>query len=318
MTGKDLSFYTSKMGRLRVDRNPSRYTAGKAPHKPILLFSLIILEENGKQDLHDIKPDLNLRETWSELWKCLEYEKPGPIHLPLYHMKSDGFWNLELKEGVVPVQPKSLSILDSMVNRISMNEDLIHFIEDENSRDRIISSLLNGGYFSEEERGKLKQKIEDLNGSFQYESELIQKVKEEFSPMVQMEAGNLLPSRDPAFRRIVLGAYSETCAVCGLQLQTSSGISVIDAAHILPFNRFHNDDIRNGLALCKMHHWLFDRGILSVDNHYRVLVSKNIEREHPDNIVSRYHKEDIELPESSDHYPHPRAIEWHRENVFDS
>lgn len=318
MTQKTLSHFIRKMGSLRVDRNHSRYTSGLAPHKPVLLLSLIILNMNGKMDLHNIKPDLNLRETWSELWNCLEYGKPGPIHLPLYHMKSEGFWNLKLKEGVVLTQPKSLALLHSMVEKISLDDNLSRYIEVESSRNEIISSLLNGGYFSKEERTRLEKKIKDLNGSFQYESRLIQGSKNEFTVHGQIGSKKLLPSRNSAFRRIVLGAYLETCAICGMNIKTSSGISVIDAAHILPFNMFNNDDIRNGLALCKTHHWLFDRGVLSIDKNYRILVSNTIYREHPDNIVSRYRGDVIHLPESPEQFPHPNAVAWHRNNVYES
>jgi putative restriction endonuclease len=233
---KKLEEILNKMGKLRVDNNKNRYSAGKAPHKPVLLLSLIILNENNRMDLKDIKADLVLRETWYELWKCLEYSRPGPIHLPLYHLRSDGFWNIEMKEGVLPHQPKSIDGLYSMVGRISMKEDLIEFIEDEATRDKLISSILNGGYFSEYEVNNLRDKIEELNGSFLYENELVQKVKEEFSIEKRTYEEDLKPRRDPAFRRLVLFAYDETCAVCGMKLQTTSGISVIDASHILPFS----------------------------------------------------------------------------------
>lgn len=314
---KGIEDHLKKMGKLRVDHNKNRYTLGKAPHKPILLLSLIVLNENHRIDLDNIIPTLVLRETWSELWECLEYSKPGPMHLPLYHMKSDGFWNVDMKDGIPPHQPRSIDNLYSMVDRISMKDDLIGFIEDESSRDRIISSILNGGYFSDLEKENLKKKIEELNGSFIYEHELVQKVKEEFTIEPRTSTEDLKKKRNPAFRRLVLGAYDETCAVCGMKLQTTSGISVIDASHILPFNKFGIDDIRNGLALCKMHHWLFDRGILSIDSHYRVLVSKSIENEHPENIISHFHRQDIILPEVGDYYPHPSAVEWHRSNVFE-
>jgi putative restriction endonuclease len=266
-------------------------------------------------DLGNILTNLYLKETWSELWSCLDYRKAGPIHLPLYHLKSDGFWKIDFREGIPLSQPKSLTGLEMMVKSISLENDLISFIDSKESRDRIISALLNGGYYSEDERKRLIAKMKDLSGSFQYEYELIQQIRKKFSPEGQTTED--IPSRSSAFRRVVLGAYNETCAVCEMKLQTSSGTSIIDAAHILPFKKFHNDDIRNGLALCKMHHWLFDHGILSIDNHYRVLVTENIEVEYPNDIITRFHKEDVFLPDNRDLYPHPVAIEWHRRNVFE-
>ena len=52
--------------RLRVDRNPSRYTARKAPHKPILFLALIILDRNQKIHLSNIKPSIDLRKTMED------------------------------------------------------------------------------------------------------------------------------------------------------------------------------------------------------------------------------------------------------------
>ena len=152
-----------------------------------------------------------------------------------------------------------------------MDPDLMELIEQDDSRNRLINALLAGGYFSDTEIDNLKQKISEMIRSFEYEEQLHEQIEEGFS-MNRAEPDPLLqPSRDPAFRRLVLRSYASTCAVCGAKLVTSSGISVIDAAHILPFSQFHNDDVRNGLALCKIHHWLFDKGLISVDEHYRVL-----------------------------------------------
>ena len=97
---------------------------------------------------------------------------------------------------------------------------------------------------------------------------------------------------------------------------TSSGISVINAAHILPFSRFHNDDVRNGMALCKTHHWLFDKGLISIDERYRTMVSGEIEMEEPEGMVSAYSRNEIRLPERTERYPSQVALEWHRGEVF--
>ena len=88
-----------------------------------------------------------------------------------------------------------------------MDRDLVDLIDDERPRDGIISAILNGVYYSDDQRERLMEKMEALNGSFVYETELVQRIKREFTPEVQVEAGNLLPSRDPAFRSLVIGTY---------------------------------------------------------------------------------------------------------------
>ena len=301
---------------LNVDKNKSRYTVGKAPHKPILLLSLITLHKNDKIDLTNVQPNIYLREIWSELWAHLDYEKTGPIQLPMYHMKSDGFWDVQLKEGITSHQPRSLTHLTEMVDRISVDHELIELIEDETTRAELIEALLNGGYFSEEEAISLVSELDELDGSFRYEQKLNEMIMEEFVMAHGSIEDVFTPSRDPAFRRAVLSAYDETCSVCGFHLISSTGISVIDAAHILPFHKFQNDDIRNGLALCKTHHWLFDRGLLTLDDSYRVMISPSIEEEMPRGAVTRFRKKEICLPREEEKRPSELAIEWHREKVY--
>jgi putative restriction endonuclease len=64
----------------------------------------------------------------------------------------------------------------------------------------------------------------------------------------------------PVFRATVLRAYQNQCAVCSLR-----HTELLDAAHIVP----DRDDagipsVRNGLAMCKIHHAAFDAHILGV------------------------------------------------------
>ena len=163
-----------------------------------------------------------------------------------------------------------------------MNPDLITLIHDPDDRNKLLNTLLNGGYFSTAEIDRLRIKINEMIHSFEYETQLQKQIDLEFQMKGEPDDPVLHPVRDPAFRRLVLSSYAGTCAVCGARLVTAGGVSIIDSAHILPFSRFHNDDVRNGLALCKVHHWLFDKGLISVDEHYRTLVSGAIEEEEPD------------------------------------
>ena len=50
----------------------------------------------------------------------------------------------------------------------------------------------------------------------------------------------------------------------------------MDAAHIVPWCRSRNDDIRNGMALCKLCHWAFDEGMMGVCENYNVITSRQI------------------------------------------
>lgn len=47
----------------------------------------------------------------------------------------------------------------------------------------------------------------------------------------------------------------------------------MDAAHIESWAASENDNIENGLALCKNAHWMFDEGLWSVLNDGRVVLA---------------------------------------------
>ena len=68
------------------------------------------------------------------------------------------------------------------------------------------------------------------------------------------------------FRREVREAYRSTCLVCGLCLPTlgSDSNPGVDAAHILPWAQFDLDHVKNGICLCKLHHWAFDDGLIEI------------------------------------------------------
>ncbi len=82
-------------------------------------------------------------------------------------MRSDGFWNIEFSQDIMPHQPKSLRSLNEMVEEVSLDEDLIELIGDEDSREELVNALLNGGYFSQEERKKIKSKVDFMDSKLE-------------------------------------------------------------------------------------------------------------------------------------------------------
>lgn len=86
---------------------------------------------------------------------------------------------------------------------------------------------------------------------------------------IAQQRQRLAAARDAAavrFRRKVQRAYGYACIVCGLKLPPvgSGGSPGVDAAHILPYSEYDLDDVRNGLCLCKQHHWAFDEGLIHI------------------------------------------------------
>ncbi|MBX3054881.1 MAG: HNH endonuclease [Anaerolineae bacterium] len=75
------------------------------------------------------------------------------------------------------------------------------------------------------------------------------------------------------FRDSIMANYRERCCVCGMPIT-----ELLIASHIIPWK--DREDLRlnpsNGLSLCALHDKAFDRGLLSIDDDYRVLVSSAI------------------------------------------
>lgn len=122
------------------------------------------------------------------------------------------------------------------------------------------------------------------------------------------------PVRDAAFARQVKTAYANTCAVTGLRLINGGGRAEVQAAHIRPVADRGPDSVRNGLALSGTVHWMFDRGLISIDDDFTVLTA---EGKVPD-AISRMLRPDgkIAVPEVGVLQPHRQYLAYHREQVF--
>lgn len=121
--------------------------------------------------------------------------------------------------------------------------------------------------------------------------------------------------RDRIFRRVVLRAYDERCAITGLRLINGNGRAEVAAAHIRPVEAGGPDIVSNGLALSGTAHWMFDRGLISLADNLEILVSR--QTNDPDEIRSIINKSGHALaPRRVSDRPHPHFLEWHRENCF--
>ncbi len=122
------------------------------------------------------------------------------------------------------------------------------------------------------------------------------------------------PFRDAVFSSVVKTAYGNTCAMTGLKIINGGGRSEVQAAHIRPVSDSGTDSVRNGVALCGTVHWMFDRGLLSLDDDYRILQASG---KVPDTIQRLINPGGrMILPLQPDLRPHPQFLRSHREAVF--
>ena len=185
--------------------------------------------------------------------------------------------------------------------------------------ERSLRQTLIGTYFPD-----LRENIENLAiemDAQEYSELLIGRVESPFLPFLprsDIESIQAVksPARSAGFRRAIMHIYEYTCAVCELNIRASSGESVTDAAHIIPFSVSYNDDIRNGISLCRSHHWAFDTGLISVDEAYQVVVSPSITEQVPPEWASELRDRQIRRPVTEEHLPAQAALAWHRQQIL--
>lgn len=121
--------------------------------------------------------------------------------------------------------------------------------------------------------------------------------------------------RDRVFRRIVLRAYGERCAISGMKLINGGGRAEVEAAHIRPVERNGPDIVNNGIALSGTAHWMFDRGLICLEDDLHIRISRHVnDMESVEHFInrSRYATQ----PARPADRPHPAFLKWHRDNCF--
>jgi len=122
------------------------------------------------------------------------------------------------------------------------------------------------------------------------------------------------PFRDRAFSAAIKTAYRDTCAVTGLKLINGGGRSEVQAAHIRPVADRGPDSVRNGIALSGTVHWMFDRGLISVDDDYTLLLAGSAVTDTMRRLLNTEMR--LIVPEHIEDRPHRQFLRYHRETVF--
>jgi putative restriction endonuclease len=121
--------------------------------------------------------------------------------------------------------------------------------------------------------------------------------------------------RDRVFRGNVLRAYDERCAITGLKLINGGGRAEVEAAHIRPVEANGPDIVSNGLALSGTAHWMFDRGLIGLDDDMTIMVSRQVND--PDGVRAILNRSGHALlPARPAERPHPHFLQWHRDHCF--
>ncbi|MDS0243543.1 MULTISPECIES: HNH endonuclease [unclassified Haloferax] len=119
-------------------------------------------------------------------------------------------------------------------------------------------------------------------------------------------------ARGQAFADAVKDAYDEQCAVCGANRLSPAGNPEVEAAHIYPRSEGGKDDIRNGVAFCKLHHWGFDTGWFTITDDHDVVVLDKPDLDGYEEFIE-LDGESLNLPDDEDIHPAQIYLQASRE-----
>ena len=124
------------------------------------------------------------------------------------------------------------------------------------------------------------------------------------------------PFRDVAFASNIKKAYSNCCSFTGIKLANSTNLYEVEAAHIRPVGGSHNgpDSIRNGLALSRTFHWMFDNGLITISDQYDIITDDKLVPRQVLDLINKSGK--LILPSDNRFFPHKKFLEYHRDVVF--
>ncbi len=319
-----LDYFTYAFTHLRRDSKK-----GGAPHKPLLLLA-VIQEYEASRILDDkifITPELT--HSFSVLWnKLVITEHDQKFALPFFHLTGEkgNWWQLIPNSGCElwienAGSMRSFGNLSVAVSYAKIDQNLATLLLNSETRKFLKSSILKTHFPNTVEQQidvRDDSYIDDLKNemkesSSDYKTNLLN-LKTRLNPeKYQVEVYN----RSNIFRREVVKLYNETCCISGLRVSAPFTITMVDACHIIPFSSSLNNSLTNGIALCPNLHRAFDRGLISVDDNYEIILSNSfIENDFSEYSFSKIKGKKISLPSDNDFIPSAKSFSWHRQNIF--
>lgn len=307
----------------QVNRGQTRY--GIAPHKPILLLSLLDAFDKGVVSSNKIFLSLEILAHFFDNWqKYVNTGNISDITQPIFYLQNDQidgekWWFVKAKNGFNFNKPiKSFEKLRLIVDHIYLHDDLFLHLSNSDFRRTARLELINCFFPSFDKQSMLT--------GFGKDSKYIDKLKEEMlNPdygkaeiglQVQKEQEKFI--RGELFKKVVPEIYNYRCAFSGWGLRSRYNQSMVEACHIVPFSESRIDDVRNGISLCPNMHAAFDRGFVTVDENYKLVISKQFDEDKKNPFaLSQFEGSKILLPSNPEWWPSQDYLKKHREKFLE-
>jgi putative restriction endonuclease len=279
----------------------NQYRGRRAPHKPLLvLLALGRLANRESSELSWSEAESQLSSLIAEFGPVSKTGRAQSAAYPFTRLRSDGVWTLSRDVPMDLVGPLST---DDVVGRLEVSlETALH-------RD---PQLLRSA----------ARALVDSHFPPTVAPDVLAAVG--LDPDDILRAGDAVPEsspnaprrRDPAWRAAILQAWDRQCAFCGYDGQLGGASVGVEAAHVRWFAFDGPDDLDNGLALCVLHHKLFDLGVLGLDTLLRIHVSAVFTaRTSAGRALYDLHGRELK-PRLGTAVPAAAHVSWHRREVF--
>jgi putative restriction endonuclease len=314
--------YLKKFSSLNTDKSRHRWseaTCHRAPHKPFLLLSIMDLIAQGQITENFIQPSFELVDTWNGYWNSImSVGKNSTMAYPFPRLQSDGFWHRIANPGYdagIDYNVSSMVRLRAIYVGARLDDRLFALLMDPVARE-LLRSVLFQTYFSPQIRPLLEEQAFVNLTAFTYARDVIAGIKESAASFAQGPP-EIQRVRDQGFRRAIVSLYDHRCALCGIRMRTPEGHTAVEAAHIVPWSESQDDLPTNGLCLCRLCHWSFDEGLMSVGKQYEVLVSDRvrIDSNMPGHVLTLKDRP-IFKPEAERFWPGLENLTRHRTSCF--
>lgn len=293
--------WLGKLANLHVARTAAR---GLAPHKPLLLLTVIDMIEAG--DVHDgwVKYDVRLVSRFRDYWELVrERQRNNPdIAMPFHALGSDRdqVWERFTADG----QP---SHARDTTRLCSLDPELFACLQDATFRRQARLTLV-ALYFTPQEQIMLSARL----GLPLPQTDAITQLRADAVTFREQQR----KGRDSRFKTDVISGYYHTCAFTGYRLETDDR-SLVQACHIHEHSKSGNDDPRNGLALTPDAHWLFDQGLWTAipkGDHFLIQVALGRYQESSPHgqTLATHHGKPLYFHQNARLRPAAEHLDWHR------
>jgi putative restriction endonuclease len=300
---------------------------GKAPHKPILLLSVLQLIRKGEivSNRIEITPALVLafKSNWQALVTTLH---TCNFALPFFHSKTEPFWNLSfLSKGAASL--KSISTLNSLKDNVAFAEidQELFLLMTDSIANTVLEQLLIEKYFPNATYNyRLETTEKQYALEFEIKQQIVEDTKEEYQTKIQALENQLTEEefeeerfiRGGIFKKEIPRLYGYQCCISEMKIETTINAQLVDACHIIPFSQSNDDTISNGICLSPNLHRAYDRGLLTITEEYIVRISPTVQEAPSPYGITQFAGKRICLPKEVRHFPSVQNLSWHRKEKF--